>query len=90
MEKISFIYPSDLGSLKQDDKGNFLVPEGFEIYRVESKAEQIEMLQKEIENINTIPVPSNDELIEMGKTIHPYYMEQQRKAILESKIKELK
>jgi len=82
MEKISFIYPSDLGGLKTDENGNYLVPEGFEIYRLPSKEDRIAELQKEIDNINQMSEPSNDELIEIGKMMHPYYMEQQRKIML--------
>jgi len=82
MEKISFIYPSDLGGLKTDENGNYLVPEGFEIYRLPSKEDRIAELQMEIDNINKMSEPSNDELIEIGKMMHPYYMEQQRKIML--------
>jgi len=82
MEKISFIYPSDLGGLKTDENGNYLVPEGFEIYRLPSKEDRIAELQKEIDSISEMSEPSNEELIEIGKMMHPYYMEQQRKIML--------
>ncbi len=78
MQKISFIYPSDLGGLKTDENGNYLVPEGFEIYRVPSKEDRIAELQKEIDNINQMSEPSNEELLEIGKMMHPYFLEQQR------------
>jgi len=82
MQKISFIYPSDLGGLKTDENGNYLVPEGFEIYRLPSKEDRIAELQMEIDNINQMSEPSNEELLEMGKMMHPYFLEQQRKIML--------
>jgi len=89
MQKISFIYPSDLGGLKTDENGNYLVPEGFEIYKLPSKEERIAELQKEIDSISEMAEPSNEELIEMGKMMHPYYMEQQRKIMLEGEMEGL-
>ena len=76
MEKITYIYPEDLQNLQKDINGNYIVPEGFVIYRTETKPEKIEKL---IDQINQIIIengdqPSDDELIQMGKSLHPYYL----------------
>ena len=82
MKKISFIYPSDLGNLQQDSNGNYLVPAGFEIYRVptqeEIRASRIAEIQVIINDFQLQPVPSDAELIEIGKVMHPYYCEKLR------------
>jgi len=70
-EKISFIYPSDMASLELDENGNYLVPEGFEIYRIVDTTEQeIERLEQELSNMEE---PSIEELVEEGKISHPYF-----------------
>ena len=72
-EKISYIYPQDLANLETDAEGNYIVPEGFEIYRVPTKQEKIAALQAEINEIENDPEPSDAELIQWAKESHPYY-----------------
>jgi hypothetical protein len=90
MQKISFIYPSDLGSLKLDENGNYLVPEGFEIYKVptaeEVKANRIVEIQDQIDKFNLIPEPSDIEYLEFGKMTHPYFHEKKKIDALKAEI----
>ena len=73
MKKATFIKPEDLQQLEFDENGNIIIPEGFEIYikedpetkRLERIAELEAMQGKE---------PTTGELIEIGKTFHPYYL----------------
>ena len=74
-EKISYIYPEDLANLETDAEGNYIVPEGFEIYRIPTKQEKIAALQAEIERLESTPEPTNEELITWAKETHPYYAE---------------
>jgi hypothetical protein len=94
MQKISFIYPSDLGGLKTDENGNYLVPEGFEIYRVptpeEAKAQRIVEIQEQIAGFESMVAPSEAELIEMGKMMHPYFQEKRKIDSLKNELEGLK
>ncbi len=72
-EKISYIYPQDLANLEKDAEGNYIVPEGFEIYRVPTTQEKIAALQAEIERLESTPEPTDEELIQWAKETHPYY-----------------
>lgn len=74
-DKISYIYPKDLANLEVDAQGNYIVPEGFEIYRVPTKAEKIANIQAEIDRIESIVEPSDSELIAWAKENHEYYRE---------------
>lgn len=70
-ERITYIYPQDLSSLEVDENGNYLVPEGFEIYRlIDTKQQEIERLEQELSNMS---VPTDAELIEEGKMFNHYY-----------------
>ena len=77
-QRITWIIPEDLDNIvkscKRDKTGNLLVPETLEIYQKPTKAE---ILQAEITRLETelasMEVPTDAELIEEGKMIHPYY-----------------
>ena len=70
-QRITYIYPSDLSSLDVDENGNYLVPEGFEIYKVvDDTQDRIEDLEKQLEDMTE---PTNEELIEIGKMFNDYY-----------------
>ena len=87
--KVSYIYPQDLASLEVDENGNYIVPEGFEIYRVPTKQEKIAELQEKLDKIELGEEPSDDELIELGKMQHPYYMLLQEREMLQREIDKL-
>jgi len=72
-EKISYIYPEDLAALEKDADGNYIVPEGFEIYRVPTKAEKMANVQAEIDRIEAMVEPTDEELIAWAKENHDYY-----------------
>ena len=77
-DKISYIYPEDLANLEIDEQGNFIVPEGFEIYRVPTKAERIAEIEAEIARLEALPEPSDEELLAWAREHHPYYFRQQQ------------
>jgi len=93
MQKISFIYPSDLGGLKTDENGNYLVPEGFEIYKIptaeEVRLQRIAELQAQIDQIQLMPEPSDQEYLEFGKMMHPYRTEKMRLEMLNQELNTL-
>ena len=71
--KISYIYPEDLASLELDSEGNYIVPDGFEIYRTATKEEQMQPILDEIARIEAMVEPTDEELIEWGRINHSYY-----------------
>ena len=83
-EKISYIFPSDLSSLEVDENGNYLVPEGFEIYRVvDTTQDRIDELEKELAKMSE---PTDEELIEEGRFYHPYYTLQEEINLLKNRL----
>jgi len=46
--KISYIYPEDLANLELDSEGNYIVPDGYEIYKTPTKEEQMQPILDEI------------------------------------------
>jgi hypothetical protein len=72
-EKISYIYPEDLANLERDADGNYIVPEGFEIYKVPTKADKMANVQAEIDRIEAMVEPTDAELIAWAKENHDYY-----------------
>lgn len=84
-EKISYIFPEDLGGLEQDENGNYVVPEGFEIYRIVDKTqERINQLEEEISNMTE---PTDAELIELGKMFDDYHIKKEELQRLKDRIK---
>ena len=75
--KISYIYPEDLANLELDAEGNYIVPDGFEIYRMPTKEEQMQPILDEIAKIEAMVEPTDAELIEWGKINHSYYHDRQ-------------
>jgi hypothetical protein len=75
MIKATYIKSEDLQNLQQDENGNYIIPDGIKIYIEEDpetvRLNRISYLEGQLENINE---PSNEELIEEGKMMHPYYM----------------
>jgi uncharacterized small protein (DUF1192 family) len=76
-EKITYIYPEDLAALEQDADGNYIVPDGFEIYRVPTLKEQMQRVRDEVARLEALPVPTDSELLEWSKQNHPYYIDMQ-------------
>ena len=84
-EKISYIFPSDLSSLEVDENGNYLVPEGFEIYRVvDTTQDRIDELEKQLEDIGG--EPTDEDLIAEGRVSHPYYIIKEEIDYLKNKL----
>lgn len=88
-DKISYIYPEDLANLEVDEQGNYIVPEGFEIYRVPTKAEKIVSLEAEIARLEAMPEPSDEELLAWAREHHPYVVNQKMTEGLTNEINEL-
>lgn len=86
MKKATFIKKGDLANLKEDADGNYIIPEGFEIYIKETaedrKAAQIAELEKALEGMSE---PSDAELIEEGRMMHPYFMMRDELDMLKNK-----
>ena len=85
MKKATFIKKEDLGNLATDENGNYLIPDGIVIYiddTQERVEERIISLESEIEQMGE---PSDAELIEEGRMMHPYYMLVQELEMLKNK-----
>lgn len=74
-------------SIKDIDK--LVLPDGYELKRVKTKAEKITKFQTQINELKLIKEPINEELIIEGKIGNPYYMNKISIEILEKQIKEL-
>ena len=75
--KISYIYPEDLANLEVDSDGNYIIPDGYEIYKIPTKEEQMQPIIDEIAKIEAMVEPTDAELIEWGKINHSYYHDRQ-------------
>jgi len=69
-----------------DNIEKLTLPEGYELRKVKTKAERIAELLKEKAELEKNGPPSDQELIEWGKMVHPYYVEKER---IEIDLKEL-
>jgi len=56
------------------DTDNLELPDGYELKKVKTKAEKIKELEDEITALESIPEPTDAELIELGRSFHPYTM----------------
>lgn len=74
-------------SISPTDVSRLLLPEGYKIERVKTKAERVAELQTELQRLQASKPPDDTELIELGKTMHPYYMDIER---INFELKELK
>jgi hypothetical protein len=52
--------------------------------------ERIKALEAELARIDSLPAPSELELIEFAKKIHPYYYEMEERGKILSKLNQLK
>lgn len=75
MKKATFIDPKDLQQLEFDTDGNIIIPEGFEIY-IKEDPQQVRLNRiAELEaELSEMTEPSDEELIELGKSFHDYYI----------------
>jgi len=62
-------------SISEADVSRLVLPEGYKIERVKTKAERIAELEDELQRLQASTPPDDAELIEFGKSVHPYYME---------------
>jgi len=62
-------------SISEADVSRLVLPEGYKIERVKTKAEQVAELQTEIDKLEQEKgiEPADDELIDFAKLSHPYY-----------------
>ena len=86
MQQITYINKEDLDNLEQNPDGNYIVPDGFEIYKTPTKEEQMQPILDEIARIEAMVEPSNEELIEWGKINHPYYHDRQMLVFLRDEL----
>lgn len=87
-EKLTAITEAELAEFKVDSKtGLVTIPEEFEIIRKLTKEDQEAIWQDEINQYESETEPSNEELIELGKTMHPYYEHQLRAIELKDRLK---
>ena len=73
MKKIEVLDKKYYDKLKKNKDGDYLIPDDLIIYidnSAEIKEEKITELEKELADT---PEPSNEELIELGKSFHPFY-----------------
>ena len=96
-QRINWIWKKDLDSYFKAAKtvsskeGDYVVvPDDLEIYKVPTKEEQlkieIQRLEKELEGMKE---PSERELVEFGKSMHPYFGDLERLEILKDELKTL-
>ena len=72
------------------EAGELELPEGYELKKMQTRAERIAELEAEIAEIEKLKEPKWGELVEFGQSVHPYYDEQRRKSVLQSTIEGLR
>ena len=96
-QRINWIYKDDLDAYfskskkgTKDSKEYVEVPEDIEIYKVPTRLERLhaerERLEKQLEGMKE---PSDEELIEEGRMMHPYYFDKEELKRVEAEIKKL-
>ena len=90
MEKITSLSPEEFSKFTIDSKTNMItVPEGYVLERVKSVKEHAEEdLVVALPQFELMTPPSQEELIEYGKTFHPYYQMEFHISVLNDIIKE--
>ena len=74
-ERVYKIAEKDVTSLAKNKDGSFRVPDGYEIYKVPTREERIaERIAKLEAELKEIKKPTEAELIQEGKMMHPYFM----------------
>jgi vacuolar-type H+-ATPase subunit I/STV1 len=90
MEQIKSIM---ISAMQINKSGEFIIPKGYELYKVptaeEVKSQRIAELKAQIDQIQLMPEPTDEELIQMGRMMHPYYQELMRLDMLNEEMKGL-
>ena len=88
MIKATFIKSSDLENLEKDDNGNYIIPDGIKIYIEEDPEELNKKRIAELEiELESIVEPTEEELIEEGRMMHPYYVMTMELEMLKNQLK---
>ena len=74
----------------RQEKGQIIIPDGYELYKVPTRLERLhaerERLEKQLEGMKE---PPDEELIEEGRMMHPYYFDKEELKRVEAEIKKL-
>ena len=75
MKKITSLSPEEFSKFTVDKTtGEITIPEEYELKKIKTPEEQDEeQLAKLISELQLIQSPSDEELIDLGKSFHPYY-----------------
>ena len=88
MDKLTSIIVTEFSKFAVDTKTNeVVVPQEYELYKKLTIEDQIKTWQEEIAQYAAEKEPTTEELIELGKSMHQYYMNQERKLELIERIK---
>ena len=89
MDKLTSISVTEFSKFTTDLKtGIVSVPNEYELYKKLTIEDQIKTWQEEIAQYEAEKEPDESELIELGRSVHPYYEDQIRKQELIERIKE--
>jgi hypothetical protein len=78
MEKLSYISQDLFSAFTALKDGNVKVPDALEVYKKLTIEDQIQIWKDEIKQYEAEKEPSVEELIQLGKDMHPYYQNQMR------------
>ena len=74
-ERIHTITPEQLLGFTKSEDGGLLVPDSFEVYIVPTAEDLRAQRVAELEaQLATLTEPTEEELINMGRAMNPYYM----------------
>jgi len=89
MDKLTSISVTEFSKFTVDTKTNeVVVPQEYELYKKLTIEDQVKIWQAEIDQYEAEKEPTTEELIKLGKSIHQYYMNQERKQELIERLKE--
>lgn len=88
MIEATYIKPEDLANLEVDENGNYMIPEGIKILIDEPTEVKLQKLYDEL-NALVLTEPTDEELIELGRELHPYYEDIHKKEEILKQIEEL-